>query len=76
MGGVAEASGDAAGEFDQAVDALGAAVVGAAGGEIAQERMVPFDQGPAQAAISGIGQVGKESMICSASSRPATWGRW
>jgi hypothetical protein len=35
---VAEAAGDAAVEFDDAVDGFGAAVVGVAGGEVGQER--------------------------------------
>ena len=51
--GVAEASGDAAGEFDQSVDGLGAAVVGAAGGEVAEERVAPLVEGPAEAGDLG-----------------------
>ena len=42
--GVAEAAGDAAVEFDQPVDGLGPAVVGAAGVEVGQERRLPLFQ--------------------------------
>jgi hypothetical protein len=41
---VAEAAGDAAVEFDQAVDGFGAAVVRAAGVEVGQERCAPLLQ--------------------------------
>jgi hypothetical protein len=50
--GVAEASGDAAGEFDQA-DGFGAAVVGAVGGEVAQERVASLVQGSAESGDFG-----------------------
>ena len=39
--GVTETSGDAAVEFGQPVDGFGSAVVGAVGGEVAQERVSP-----------------------------------
>ena len=39
--GVTETSSDVACEFDQPVDGFGSAVVGAAGGEVAQERVSP-----------------------------------
>jgi len=45
---VAEASGDAAVEFDDAVDGLGPAVVGSAGGEVGQELLAPGSQGSAE----------------------------
>jgi hypothetical protein len=51
--GVAEASGDAAGEFDQAVDGFGAPVVGAVGGEVAQECVAPLVQGSAESGDLG-----------------------
>ena len=38
---VAEASGDAAGEFDEPVDGFGATVIGTACGEVGQERLAP-----------------------------------
>src|SRR5690625_1918268 len=41
VGEVAVAAGQAAVEFDDAVDGLGAAVVGSAGGEVGQERVLP-----------------------------------
>ena len=43
-----EPTGDAAGELDQPVDALGSAVVGTAGGEVAQERGSPLVQSAAE----------------------------
>ncbi len=51
--GVAEAAGDAAGEFDEAVDGFGAAVVGAVGGEVGQERFSPLVEGAAEAGDLG-----------------------
>ena len=51
--GVTETSGDAACEFDQPVDGFGSAVVGAAGGEVARERVLPLFQGPARAGDFG-----------------------
>ena len=51
--GVAEPSGDAAVEFDEPVDGFGSAVVGAAGGEVAQERVAPLVQGAAEAGDLG-----------------------
>ena len=41
VGGVAEAAGDSAVEFDDPVDRLGATVVGSAGGEVGQELLLP-----------------------------------
>jgi hypothetical protein len=41
VGGVAEPAGDAAVEFDDAVDGFGAAVVGSGGGEVGQELLAP-----------------------------------
>ena len=40
-------------EFDQAVDGFGAAVVGAAGVEVAQELAAPLSQGPSEAGDLG-----------------------
>src|SRR3954468_9116407 len=45
---VAEAAGDAAVEFDEAVDGFGAAVAGAVGVEVGQERGPPAAQGLAE----------------------------
>jgi hypothetical protein len=45
---VAEAAGDAAVEFDEAVDGFGAAVAGAVGVEVGQERALPAAQGLAE----------------------------
>ena len=42
MVAVAEPAGDAAVEFDEAVDGLGAAVAGTSGGEVGQERLPPL----------------------------------
>lgn len=42
---VAEAAGDAAVELDQAVDALGATIAGAAGVEVGQEGVLPLLEG-------------------------------
>jgi len=50
---VAEASGDAAVELDEAVDGFGAAVAGAVGVEVAQERRAPLLQGAAEAGDFG-----------------------
>lgn len=50
---VPEAAGDAAVEFDQAVTASGSAVVGAAGVEVAQERVAPLFQGASEAGDLG-----------------------
>jgi hypothetical protein len=47
---VAESGGDAAVEFDDAVDGFGSAVVGPAGGEVGQELVFPGAQGAAQSA--------------------------
>src|SRR5829696_1771137 len=45
---VAEAAGDPSVEFDDAVNGLGAAVVGSAGGEVGQELVLPGPQGAAE----------------------------
>ena len=50
---VAEAAGDAAVEFDEAVGGFGAAVVRAAGIEVAEELDAPLLQGPSQAGDLG-----------------------
>ena len=47
---VAEAASDAAVEFDESVDGLGAAVVRAAGVEVGQERLAPLLQRLAESA--------------------------
>src|SRR3954451_15270216 len=52
---VAEAAGDAAVEFDEAVDGFGAAVAGAAGVEVGQERGLPAAQGLAEPGDLGNG---------------------
>jgi hypothetical protein len=44
----AEAAGDAAVEFDESVDGFGAAVAGAAGAEVGQERRPPLGEGLAE----------------------------
>ena len=51
--GVAEPSCDPAGEFDQAIQRFTTAVVGAAGGEVAEERVFPLVQGAAKAGDLG-----------------------
>ena len=71
MSRLREAAGDAAVEFDQAVDGFGAAVVGAGGVEVGQERVRHCFRVLPRRAISGIGQVGKLARIFSASRRPA-----
>jgi hypothetical protein len=58
---VAEAAGDPAMEFDHAVDGLGTAVVGPAGGEVGQELGLPGTQGAAEACDLGDG-AGVESL--------------
>jgi hypothetical protein len=58
---VAEAAGNAAVEFDEAVDRFGAAVVRAAGVEVGQERLAPLLERLAVSLISGIGQVGSDA---------------
>ena len=50
---VAEASGYAAVEFDEAIDGFGAAVVRSAGVEVAEEFAAPLLQGPSQAGHIG-----------------------
>jgi len=50
---VSEAAGDAAVEFAEAVDGFGAAVGGAAGVEVGQERSTPLFQSPAEAGDLG-----------------------
>jgi hypothetical protein len=53
VGWVAEASGDAAVELDDAVDGFGAAVAGASGGEVGQELFAPGTQCSAEAGDLG-----------------------
>ena len=74
---VAEASGDAAVEFDEAVDGFGAAVAGAVGVEVGQERAAPAAQGLAQAGDLGnwAGRQRVGELVCEA--RPAAgFGAW
>jgi hypothetical protein len=54
---VAVAAGEAAVQFDDAVDRFGAAVVRATDGEVRAERSAPGAQRPAEAANSRIRQV-------------------
>jgi hypothetical protein len=68
---VSEAAGDAAVEFDRAVDGFGAAVADAAGVEVGQERIAPVLQGRAEALIFGTGQVGGDIRSFSAIRRPS-----
>jgi hypothetical protein len=63
---VAEAAGDAAVEFDEAVDGFGAAVAGAAGVEVGQEGYLHCRNVLPRRLISGIGQDGNAAMIFSA----------
>ena len=53
VGGVAEAAGDPPVEFDDAVDRFGAAVVGAAGGEVGEELFAPGPEGAAESGDLG-----------------------
>ena len=53
VGRVAEAAGDTAVEFDDPVDGFGAAVVGAAGGEVGQELVFPRSEGAAESGDLG-----------------------
>ncbi|MPM79463.1 hypothetical protein SDC9_126497 [bioreactor metagenome] len=50
---VAVAAGEAAVEFDDPVDGLGAAIVGPAGGEVGQERCPPASEGPPESGDLG-----------------------
>src|SRR5660398_286044 len=50
---VAESAGDSSVELDEAIDGLRATVGGAVGVEVAQERLTPLAQGPAQAGDLG-----------------------
>lgn len=68
---VAEASGDAAGEFDESNYRLGATVVGAACGEVGQEGCCQRRRVLPSLATSGTGQLWKESKTFSAICRPA-----
>ena len=64
---VAEAAGDAAVELDEPVDCLGAAVAGAVGVEVGQERVLPLSQGSAEAGdlVAAIrrGLVSEEALV-------------
>ena len=64
--GVAEPAGDAALEFDEAVDCFGAAVVRAAGGEVAQEGVFPLVEGSPEAGDLGDRACGErgEDFLC------------
>ena len=53
VGGVAEAAGDPAVEFDDAVEGFGAAVAGSAGGEVGQELGPPGGEGAAESGDLG-----------------------
>ena len=63
-------------EFDQAVDGFGAAVVGAAGVEVAEELSAHCRRVRPRRAISGIGQLANVSRTWIAIRRPAAWLVW
>ena len=72
MFAVAEAAGDAAVELDEAVDRLGAAVVGAAGVEVGQNASRHCFRVFPSRFISGIGRVSNDRMRSSAIRRPSS----
>lgn len=74
---VVEAWGDAAVEFDESVDGLGAAGVRPAGGEVAQELAVPPVQGRAEALDLGdrAGREDREDLLGDSSARGLAWPR-
>ena len=66
VGGVAEAAGDAAVEFDDAVDGFGTAVAGPSGGEVGEELLPPGSQRAAEPGDLGNRAAGDDSTIDSA----------
>jgi hypothetical protein len=69
--GAAEAAGDPAVEFDDAVDRFGAAVAGASGGEEARNCSFQARSVRPRRAISGMGQLGNDSSTFTAMARPS-----
>src|SRR3954470_2480673 len=72
---VAEAAGDAAVEFDESVDGFGAAVAGAGGVEVGQERGPPAAQGLAEPGDLGdrAGRERRDDLL--GESTAGRWGR-
>ena len=67
---VAEAAGDAAVEFDEAVHSFSTAIVGSAGAEVGQELGLPAFQGAAEAGYLG-DRAGREAVDDLGCQRPA-----
>ena len=63
-------------ELDQSVDGFGAAVVGAAGVEVAEELSAPLSQGPSEAGDFGDRAAGEVSRTWIEIRRPAAWLVW
>jgi len=63
-------------EFDESVDGFGAAVVGAAGVEVAEELAAPLFQGASEAGDFGDRAAGEVSRTWIEIRRPAAWLVW